>query len=651
MNKEERNSFVIPLSMWAWRFTPNLFATPNHLLQKLDRKDRLIFDAAFQHDAESISLNMMTEDASQTELHCNFGLVKMRIYTQIYNLRITYPGCDIFIHANDVKSCFRQLKHHPDVLGAFAYIIDDILFLPCGLTFGSDFSPASWEVLRRIIEKLAKALFADKSLVTKHRKYLDKMKWQRSLGSSKARFTVATKDDINQGVALPSGEIRNTPHDMFVDDGVYADVWEASKERGEQAGAASIEAIFQTLGESDLASRQDPISFDKFHELPVAWINRILGVDINTRRLAVRTPLEYVAKTIKILNTTWHHRRFVFVISDAEILTGRLGYIAETSPWLRFMMSHLHTSIARALKATQLHLIKTSKSFRTFLREAKALGDSELEGAPPASVLKMQYAASMAAKRIHRSKKEFRITYAMRQEINLIHRALSSDWIDMWRPLGHLIIRIPSAIGYSDSSLHAAGGYSLDMGYWWYIEWPEHIQKLTLKFVYSDEHGNLVSINALEYASLIINDVAASFVFTNVSPCPGEPHPAVLLKADNRTAESWLIKASKSSQAGRALGYIQAALMINNPVGTNVEHVTSEDNEIADKISRIKSESALLTAMQQICQEHPSLSYCQRFLPSAELISLILDTLSTRNFVDPLQLSRRILAAPGRITT
>ena len=37
--------------------------------------------------------------------------------------------------------------------------------------------------------------------------------------------------------------------------------------------------------------------------------------------------------------------------------------------------------------------------------------------------------------------------------------------------------------------------------------------------------------------------------------------------ADNRTAESWLIKASKSSQADRALGYIQAAHMTNIPVG------------------------------------------------------------------------------------
>ena len=221
----------------------------------------------------------------------------------------------------------------------------------------------------------------------------------------------------------------------------------------------------------------------------------------------------------------------------------------------------------------------------------------------------------------------------------------------MWRPIGHLIKRSPSAVGYSDSSLHAAGGYSLDMGFWWYIEWPQEIQRATLRFIYTDANGNLVSINALEYASLIINYVASTYVMTKVAPCPGDPHPVVLLKADNRTAESWLIKASKSSQAGRALGYVQAAFMINNPVGINCEHVTSKDNEIADKISRIPSERALPSEMQVVYKEHPSLTYCQRFHPSAELKSLILATLLTRSFVDPLELSRTILASPGEITT
>ena len=221
----------------------------------------------------------------------------------------------------------------------------------------------------------------------------------------------------------------------------------------------------------------------------------------------------------------------------------------------------------------------------------------------------------------------------------------------MWRPMGHLIKRSPSAVGYSDSCLHAAGGYSLDLGFWWYLEWPQSIQKCTLKFVSSDKDGNLVSINALEYASLIINYVAASYVLTQVYPQKGDPHPVVLLYADNRTSESWLIKASKSSHAGRALGYIQAAFMINNPVGINVDHVTSKDNEIADKISRIKSELVLLTEINKIYKDHPSLRSCQRFHPCAELKLLVWETLLAKKFIDPLEVSRSVLATPGKITT
>ena len=60
-------------------------------------------------------------------------------------------------------------------------------------------------------------------------------------------------------------------------------------------------SVFTTLGESDLASRQDSILFDKFEKTPVGWLNRILGIDISTHRLAVRTPVEYVAATVAIL--------------------------------------------------------------------------------------------------------------------------------------------------------------------------------------------------------------------------------------------------------------------------------------------------------------------------------------------------------------
>ena len=109
-------------------------------------------------------------------------------------------------------------------MGAFSYIVSDTLSLQCALTFGSDFSPASWEVLRRIIKILAESIFRDSSLRDKLRQILDKLVWQNSLGSTKAKFVVATPDSKNRGVQDATGRDVDTPHKMFVDDDLYADV-------------------------------------------------------------------------------------------------------------------------------------------------------------------------------------------------------------------------------------------------------------------------------------------------------------------------------------------------------------------------------------------------------------------------------------------
>lgn len=707
MNKEERNCFVIALSGWMWRFIPHLFYTPQHLLKKLGKNDRLIFDATFRHDEDSIPLNMMTSTA--TELDCLFGDVKQRLLVRIWNLRISHPAVDIVLHANDVKSCFRQLKHHPSVMGAFSYIMAEFLFLQCSQTFGSLFSPANWEVLRRIAEILGEALFEDDTLRAKHRKYLDRLRWQPSLGSPKAVFTPAKADSLNRGVLDADGNDVNTPHAMYVDDDCYAEIF--NRERVEQAVAASIEAIFILLGESDLEKRQDPISFDKMEETMINYLNRPLGMEIHTRTMRVRTPVEYVCGTVNILAAHWHPKRKTFELSEIETLTGRLGYIADTAPWLRYMMSHLYTSIAAALGESKAHLILTRKDFRDLLKKYKRLAHLELkrraaaaaqEGAtlqkkglsdrasPPPNPITlpptapttrsesnlqgsracvapsghdrhscdesqerdkrhMTFAQSTTARMIHRTRLLFRINRTLRAELQLIRRALTADWVDMWRPIAHMVPRDPSGVGYSDSCLHAAGGFSFDMKFWWYYEWPQEVQKHTLRFVKNNECNGLTSINVLEYAALIINYVAAFHFFAHREPRRDDPSPVVLLYADNTTAEAWIEKACKRSFLGRALGLLQGALMINNPVGINVAHITSKDNEIADRISRITCESDVLTNINILKQEFPELDSCPRFVPSAELVSLVLDTLLQKKSVDPLEVSRRILSQPGRI--
>ena len=106
----------------------------------------------------------------------------IRILSRIYSLRCQYgPTVDIIIHANDVKSALRQVKLHPDIMGAFSYIIADKLLLSCGQPFGTDFSPLNWEVVHQVLEHLATQHFQDTSLRTKHRPFLNNLTWDRSL--------------------------------------------------------------------------------------------------------------------------------------------------------------------------------------------------------------------------------------------------------------------------------------------------------------------------------------------------------------------------------------------------------------------------------------------------------------------------------------
>jgi hypothetical protein len=266
MNKEERNNYVIHIPHWLWRFEPHCFITPQHIIEKPSKKDRQIFDASPKYDWDSVPINAMTATLYGSKLKCEFGLVCDGILVRAYNLRISHPDDNIIIHANDVKSCFRQIKHHPNVAGTFMYILANYLFFKVGLTFGADFSPANWEAVHRAQFALAERLFFDTSLVVKHCTVLDKIKWCRSLNGRKwPWFTRAFCNALNQGILDAHGNPTPTHQGIYVDDDIYLDI--ADKHHFEQAIAVSIKAIFMLRGKSNTALRQDPISWDKLHQL------------------------------------------------------------------------------------------------------------------------------------------------------------------------------------------------------------------------------------------------------------------------------------------------------------------------------------------------------------------------------------------------
>ena len=638
MAKEYRNRYNMPLPNWLARYIPHLFLTPQHALKKLAKVMRLVFDGSKRYTAYSTPINMMTSTHLGTELPCQYGDVLLTLLERIFDLRITYPLHDIVTHANDVKSCFRQMKLHPDIMAAFSIIVADFLYLQAALPFGTDFSPQNWEPVRRLIEILVVKLFDDKSLRTKHRKYLDRLQWQPNLGKPKAVPVRAKACSQRRGVLDKDGKPLPTPQRLFVDDSVYAEIYEDDRERIEQTIAAGIEAIFILLGRSDLSKRQDPISFDKMEEQMVAAINKLLGVIIDTHQLDVGVPPSYITSTLRHL-CAFHPGRKRFRVKEIERVTGMLIHIAGTAPWLKFLLSHVYSSVTDALGANKDFFVKTDKQFREMLKDAKSKEVSERE---------RSFAQAETSRQIHSGNKGHFINKTLREELHLIIEALSSGRLKRRTPIGHLVRRDPSGRARSNSCLYAAGGFSTDMGFWWYIEWPASVRKHTLVYVRNNKDGKLISINVLEYAAILIN-YAASYHYHHTHPDPEDPYPTVLLEADNRASESWTEKGCKSSLIGRSLARLQCAMTINNNVAVHTGHVTTKQNVIADRISRMISETNSMREFPSIVQDYPELRGCKRFQPSSELISLVMDAISQKKLSDPMEINRVILKTPGRI--
>jgi hypothetical protein len=138
--------------------------------------------------------------------------------------------------------------------------------------------------------------------------------------------------------------------------------------------------------------------------------------------------------------------------------------------------------------------------------------------------------------------------------------------------------------------LEGAGGFSIALGFWWHIRFPDKITQRTLLFKSDNKDGLLVLINVLEFVTVIINYCAALHIFrtTNVTE---DPHPVLLNITDNASALSWALHTCKRSRIGRLLARFFCSFLINSPLDINSQRICTDDNKIADDISCLKKQS------------------------------------------------------------
>ncbi len=269
-----------------------------------------------------IVMNQVTPVSCEAPI--TFGHVKIQLYIDIYNKRISHATATILLGMANIKACFRFPQIHPNLTGAFGFMAGGYYNLAMAMVFGSTASASSWEQFLQAIEALS-VVYADcPDLVIKHKYYLDMISWEET--NPTALITQAIPCSMNKGTLDAQGNRAKLPARIYVNDTL---VLALSKCHMMQVLAALIRAIFVIIGKPDTTARQCPLTMDKWLELIVAPKQRMLVLIIDTNILTVGIPPDYVKEVLNLINTTWHLHPLCFTVGEAQRLTGKLGHLAE----------------------------------------------------------------------------------------------------------------------------------------------------------------------------------------------------------------------------------------------------------------------------------------------------------------------------------
>jgi hypothetical protein len=199
-------------------------------------------------------------------------------------------------------------------------------------------------------------------------------------------------------------------------------------------------------------------------------------------------------------------------------------------------------------------------------------------------------------------------------------------------------MRTPTASIIGDSSLLACGGYSIKLKFWWHLSFLKEIVEMTLLHLKDNKDKRFISINCLEYFTIIMN-YCAPLLALETRKINNNPHSVVLCATDNTSALNWTLHTSKKSIIGRALARFFCGLLIGSNVGVNTKWISTIKNMIANKISRLKTTNLEPSSLPtynyaNLQQEHEELKACTFFQPSPKLVSFLWETMLTRKCPD-----------------
>ncbi len=177
MNKEDCYSHLVPINEDICCASAFCHSTTQTVVIKPGKANQIAWDDSTMLFATDIVMNQVTPVSCKAPI--TFGHIKIQLYIDIYNTRLSNPTATILLGMADIKACFCFPRIHPNLTGAFGFVADGYYNLATAMAFGSTTSAPCWEPFRRAIEALS-VVYADcPNLVIKHAYNLDMIKWEK----------------------------------------------------------------------------------------------------------------------------------------------------------------------------------------------------------------------------------------------------------------------------------------------------------------------------------------------------------------------------------------------------------------------------------------------------------------------------------------
>ena len=89
MNKENKYCYAMAFPAWIARFVPHMHLTPQGLVVKPGKNDRLIFDASIKIKWDSYNINMATDNSTAPKIYYGekFAMHLKRIGIYVFPFR------------------------------------------------------------------------------------------------------------------------------------------------------------------------------------------------------------------------------------------------------------------------------------------------------------------------------------------------------------------------------------------------------------------------------------------------------------------------------------------------------------------------------------------------------------------------------------